>query len=302
MLTNKYAIESPIFKKKVIPFLDFFHKSPPTNEKAKIQDQYLEVCLPYYEVLSEFYRSECADHMDKVQWLVGAAGKKVCDSIFFRKCPGAFFVSVFLNQTDEKWDGYVVPLESSIAFNTWAGEAEVIQNAIAYESSFPEKRPSCVEQFCKFGFDAQKALDRGDSTNAFILTFIAIESNFSEKTNTTKSISSRTAALIAKRDSADFNTRRVEIEKLYSTRSKYVHEGKEPTMSNAIRILEIYQEILPKVLMRKSTPKDQTKADREWLSLLDWVASGYEAGRVPDVETAAKLNIVKGLKGSVLES
>ena len=107
-----------------------------------------------------------------------------------------------------------------------------------------------------------------------------------------KSVTLRTSVLTHKQFNNTFHEQAKKINKLYKSRSKFVHEGKSIKENELDEIGEIDFEIF-KCLMRLQNNKDaKEKHFRDnWIKILDFIASAAEADRDISEEDFRKVGV-----------
>jgi hypothetical protein len=289
-LHNRWGIESPIYKRSVVGFLDPFWQAP--NRAAIAEPAFLQTLLNYYESLTAFYTERMWQDLDDKQAVGAAAGHEVIDVPDLKRATGLSLIAVYLNQTTHKWDGYVVPSEHGFRMNTWVGDPPILQTLKAFQEGIPSPLSPTLSQVCRFGVRGRRAANRNDWAEALLNFTIALEMLFSEKNQTSQSVSRRFAVVAADTTPEAFSALRREILSLYDARSQYVHAGVTPTQSAVESMTSLFEKAIT-VLIRLE--KVQVLHDKDafanWIRLLDWIAAGYEAGQVPAAAVLEKVGL-----------
>jgi hypothetical protein len=291
-LHNRWCMESPIYRRSVIGFLDLYWEAP---SRKNISDEiFFQTLLSYYEEITGLYAEQMWQDLDDRQVIAAAAGIEVFGVPDLKRATGLAMISVYLNQTNHHWDGYVVPTEQGFQMNTWIGNPPILQKLKDFQAGLPLPLSPTLAQVARYGVRARRAAARNDLAEALLSFTIALEMLFSEKNQTSQAVSRRFAVVASDPTPDAFTTHRREILSLYDSRSQYVHAGIAPTQAAVDTMTTLFEEALA-VLIRLE--KRQVLRDKEqfnrWIKLLDWIASGYEAGQIPgnDVLNQAGLRV-----------
>jgi hypothetical protein len=279
-ILDRWCIESPIYRRSVICFLDFYREAPLRQNIA--EEFFFRVLLNYYEEITSIYIEKMWQDLEDRQIVASAAGIEVFNVPKLKHAIGLSMIAVYLNQTSKRWDGYVVPTEHGLRMNTWVGNPPILQELKAFQAALSPSRSATLAQVARYGTKARRAAKDRDWSEALLNFTIAVELLFSEKSQTSQSVSRRLAAATSEATPESYSTRRKEIISLYDARSKYVHAGVAPTRAEVESMTELFERVLA-VLIRQE--KKQVLHDKEpfaaWIKTLDWIAAGYEAGQVP---------------------
>ena len=280
-LHNRWCIESPIYKRSVVGFLDLYWQSPSIQSIPK--GIFFQTLLSYYEELSSFYTDRMWQDLDDKQLIGAAAGFEVFDPPDLKQSNGLATVAVYLNQSSHRWDGYVVPLVHAWRMNNWIGNPPILQTLKAFQANLTLPPSPTLSQVCRYGIRARRAAGRSDWAEALLNFTIALEMVFSEKSQTSQAVSRRFAVVASEPTPEAFALQRRQILSLYDARSQYVHAGVIPSQAAVESMTHLFEKALA-VLIRLE--KKQVLHDKEtfnrWIRLLDWIASGYEAGQRSD--------------------
>ncbi len=280
-LNRRHGMESPVYKRAVVRFLDLGWQSPtPANIPEKL---FHEVLLRYYTELSAIYTERMWQDLDDKQAIGTAAGIEAFGVPSLKRSIGLASISVYLNQTKQRWDGYVVPEERSVFnMNSWIGSPPILQKLENFQSGLTFPPSPTLFQVSRFGVCARRAATRSDWAEALLNFTIALEMLFSEKNQTSQAVSRRFAVVASEPTPGAFTTHRKEILSLYDSRSQYVHAGIAPTQANVESMTFLFEKALTVLirLEKKQILHDKDQFNR-WIKHLDWIASGYEAGQVP---------------------
>ncbi|MCX6880821.1 MAG: HEPN domain-containing protein [Verrucomicrobia bacterium] len=281
LLQHRCCIESPIYKRAVMGFLDLFWQAP--SRQTIPNELFFQVLLSYYEALTFSYAERMWQDLDDKQSIGGAAGLEAFDVPSLKRMPGTIFVSVYLNQTRHRWDGYVVPLALSMFhMNSWVGNPPILKTLNAYQADLTFPRSPTLSQVARFGVRARRAANRSDWAEALLNFTIALEMLFSERNQTGQAVSRRFAVVASEPVPEAFAAHRKEILSLYDARSQYVHAGVTPSQTAVESMTGLFEKALA-VLVRleRKHVLHEDESFARWIRLLDWIASGYEAGQVP---------------------
>lgn len=293
-LRHRHCLESPIYKRAVVAFMDISWQAP--SARAIPNELFKQVLLNYYRELSKYYIEQMWQDLDDRQSIGAAAGLEVFNVPSLKQCPGLSFVTVYLNQSMHPWDGYVVPVEHGIYYNLLRGRPPILQALEDYQVDLEFPTSPTLSQVARYGVRARRAFNRNELAEALLNYTIAIEMLFSEKNQTSQAISRRLSVLISDPHPASYIASKKKILSLYDARSDYVHKGVHPIQDNVEVMTHIFEKLIA-LLVRLEHRKILHTADSfaHWVRLLDWIASGYEANQIPT-------NLVQeeiGLKASI---
>lgn len=280
-IRHRHCLESPIYKRAVMGFLDLSWQAP--SMRAIPSELLRQVLLNYYEELSTYYTEWMWQDLDDRQSIGAAAGFEAFDVPSLKKdIPGSVSVTIYLNQTPHRWDGYVVPLEHGIYSNTWSGRPPILQSLEAYQAGLEFPTSPTLAQVSRYGVRARRASRQSELAEALLNYTIALEMLFSEKNQTSQAISRRLAVLISDPNPVSYISSKKKILSLYDTRSQYVHAGVQPVQDIVEAMSSIFESVLA-VLIRLERQKilHTKESFAHWIRLLDWIASGYEADQIP---------------------
>jgi hypothetical protein len=282
--SKRYALESPVYQRAVIAFLDlsWFSSSP---ERIH-EERFSQILLSYYEELSREYAEQVWRDLDDKQAVGAAAGFEAFGVPSIKHAPGISEVSVYLNQTKNSWDGYVVPLEKGLQFNSWSGSPPVLKQLESYQKGLNFPYSPTLSQVARFGVKARRASSKGYWAEALLNFTIALEMLFSEKSQTSQNISRRLAVIVCENDPTSYSASKKKVLTLYDSRSKYVHEGDQPDKAIVDEMTSLFERTLALLIRLEKCDmlKDSDKFNI-WIKNLDWIASGYEAGHTPPDDT-----------------
>lgn len=286
-----YGIESPVFRRRLPDLLGLLHRRAHANDIPSRGALEYEILLRYYEEVSKVLFERMWDDLEEKQLLSSALDSGLIDTEKWRTIPASQGVTIYLNQYEAKWDGYTCPLGHMVSANVIAGDSTYLNGVKDLERRHGSFQPPIVRQFCHFGVQGHRKLRAADVSGGFLQFMIALELLLGEKGNTTKSISNRAAVLISPASLESFENTRSRIETIYNARSRYVHDGIHPTAEVAEETKAIYTILLSRVLLHPFEGVDHELAHKEWKKNLDFVASGYEANRIPGEDLCALLGI-----------
>lgn len=288
---SSHGIESPVFRRRLPDLLGLLHRRAHANDAAPRGTLDHEVLLRYYEELSKVLFEKMWDDLEGKQLLSSALDAGLIDTEKWRAIPGSQGVTIYLNQYKERWDGYTCPLGNMVSANVIAGDSPFLKRAKDLEERYGSSQLPIIRQFCHFGVQGHRKLLDADVSGGFLQFMIALELLLGEKGNTTKAISNRAAVLISPASSESFVKTRSRIETIYNARSRYVHDGIHPTAEIAEETKGIFVKLLSRILLHPFAGDDHELAHKEWKKNVDFVASGYDANRIPSEELRALLGI-----------
>lgn len=131
---------------------------------------------------------------------------------------------------------------------------------------------------------------------SFLFQIIAIEQVFSEKENTTKVISNRTALIVNPMLKLEWGKAVKHVSDLYDRRSKLVHGGKSVSQENLLDAYDLANAVL-RCLMRLCLRQEshQEGFHRQWLKRIDHLIAGIEAGKPPSDADLIENGIIDSL-------
>ena len=279
-LRHRSGMESPIYKRVVMGFLDLYYQAPLLTA---ISDQlFVEVLLTYYDELSEHYTEQMWQDLDDRQLIGAAAGIEPFNVPSLKASIGLVTVAVYLNQTSHRWDGYVVPNERGLYSNHWIGSPPILQEIENYQSGIKFPISPTLTQVARYGVRARRAASQNEFAEALLNFTIALEMLFSERNQIGQTISRRLAVLISEPNPKSYAKSKKEIMSLYDNRSQYVHAGVQLAKENVELMACIFEKaytVLVRLERRQilHIPESFTR----WIHLLDWIASGYEVDQIP---------------------
>ncbi len=207
-----------------------------------------ELILPYSNELSEIYFERMWQDLDDKQSVGTAGGYQAFDIPSLKIAIGLTSVTVYLNQTKQRWDGYVVPLERSIYhMNSWTGSPQILQDLESYQDQLKFPLSPTLAQVARFGVRARRAARNSDWSEALLNFTIALELLFSEKNQTSQAVSRRFAVVASKPTPEDFTAHRKEILSLYDRR-RFVRRVFSATGILAVRFANPLRGLLVKGL------------------------------------------------------
>ena len=289
-LRHRAGMESPIYKRVVMGFIDLYSQAP--ISKAISKQLFIRVLLTYYNELSEHYTERMWQDLDDRQLIGAAAGIEAFNVPSLKASIGLVTVAVYLNQTSQREDGYVVPNERGLYSNHWIGRPPILQTIEDYQSGIKFPISPILTQVARYGVRARRAASQNEFAEALLNFTIALEMLFSERNQTGQAISRRLAVLISEPNPKSYATSKKEIMSLYDNRSQYVHAGVQPDKENVELMVCIFEKaytVLVRLERRQilHIPESFTR----WIHLLDWIASGYEVEQIPTHATQVEIGV-----------
>ena len=149
-----------------------------------------------------------------------------------------------------------------------------------------------IKNYVHFISRAQELKLDNHIDDSFLNYIIALDLLLGDENISGKSVTLRTSVLTHKQFNNTFHEQAKKINKLYKSRSKFVHEGKSIKENELDEIGEIDFEIF-KCLMRLQNNKDaKEKHFRDnWIKILDFIASAAEADRDISEEDFRKVGV-----------
>ena len=282
----------------------------------------LEVSDFYFETVSSELRNEFTQSLWEAQTLLVATGApsiRLDEPLFWSS---SRFISVFQNVGPYR-TGYFCP----------QGLYPILQIDYANASTrVPEKLHQLEENYGFSGFsDSEihqslrsyvKIISKAVQDEAparvsevFLQNVIAIDLLLGEEGLSSDSFSRRAAAIYATTVGAEYETAYRSIKQLYDKRSRYVHQGEAPQLSDLELVVQVASTITECLLRLQANEANHSPGFiRGWLSVLDAVAASMKAKRqvsavdltdaglptVPDTSTPALERLRLAVTGNLL--
>lgn len=287
-LRRRFGLAAPFVRVRVFDFRRIAGEGLAEDGPMGIANS---LVLNYFESTSRILQDRALDELERKEapyWALEASPFEVG---LFRENNGVERISVFLQFDDkETKGGYVVPLQTTFTMKLPDWKAlEPRRREI--QTSLSDNAPSfdgSANVFFRFASLCRRAAAFGRHNEAFLNAVIAMEILFSEKVETTKSVVSRTAALVWRRYNS-FSESEKKIKELYDMRSRYVHQGVDVGADAVDQVATLIGYLAAAVLQ----VKDAGTLD-QWRLSLDWVVAGLRAGIELDCRTLDKLGVLRG--------
>jgi hypothetical protein len=292
-LGQNLGLESPIYKRAVVSFLDPAWQSP--SPSVAMDSRFREVLLCYYYQLSLIYFERMWQDLDDKQSIGVAGGIEAFNVPSLKTALGLASVTIYLNQTKHRWDGYVVPYQKSeYIINSWTGYPDILQNLESFQAGLKFPLSPTLSQVARYGVRARRAASNSDWSEALLSFTIALEMLFSEKNQTSQAVSRRFAVAISGSTPLLFADYRKEILSLYDARSKYVHAGITPNQKSVESMTCLFEKALSVLIrLEKMCVLSDEQSFNDWIKILDWIATGYEASQVPTARILEEAGLIE---------
>ncbi|HRQ88641.1 MAG TPA: hypothetical protein PLA50_07575 [Bacteroidia bacterium] len=283
-LKGRFTLESPTYMRRLFNWLPFLE----SHSDISLASRPYQLVLNYYEAMSRHHIDMMWNDFSEKQLLYTGLGHAVLNVRQFSRQIGTQRITVYLGISRKKGHGgYVVPYVASTTMLIPSPEEkgahiQMMKERYAFESLsksflYPLLLSVCRSVEQARGFKIEERMDE-----AFLYSVIALEQVFSEKESTTKRVSERTALVVHRQLGIDYSEAKRRMEKLYDSRSRFVHRGErikaeliidiEPVVTAVIRSL-IY-------LCRQQTSVSP-EFNAKWLKSLDYIVAGFGAGKQP---------------------
>lgn len=305
-LENAFVIERDFFDVNVIAWQNLLYKYNFANKK------FYDHLLVYFENLSRLLFEDFWEKFVEEQFLQIAFGIDYIEDKIFRKSLDSEVVSIYSNiKAFNRKVGYVVPenfafvtLDFNFNFNR---DIKKIHRRLSVEYSFKKFTESeihkTIQSFIKFNSKAYIHFYEGKIDEAFLHFVISLDLIFGVKGESVQSVSKRVAVLTYKSFNVSFIDQKRTLQKIYDTRSKYVHEGKHVDVKQLDLLKKICRFILEILFKVQSQPGYQEKESfYKWLKDLDFVISSLEAGRTIPEKELNEIGIYKNELPQIKES
>ena len=287
-LRRRFGLAAPFSKVKVFDFRKIAAAGLAEDGPMGTANS---LVLNYFEATSRILQDRALNELERKDapyWALRASPFEVG---LFREKNGVERISVFLQFDDEQTKGgYVVPVESSSTLKLPDWKA-LEPRRIEIQASLSNNASSLggtANVFFRFASMCQKAAAFGSHNEAFLNAIIAMEILFSEKVETTKSVVSRTAALVWRRYNS-FTECETKIKALYDMRSRYVHRGQDVGADAVDEVATLITHLSEAVIqVRYAGTLD------DWRISLDWVVASLRVKIEPDCKILDELGILRG--------
>ena len=147
-----------------------------------------------------------------------------------------------------------------------------------------------IKNYVHFISRATKLFRDNHFDDSFLNYIIALDLLLGDENKLAESVTKRSSVLTHKQFNNTFHQQKDKIQKLYKSRSKYVHTGKSVEENELNQIIEIADEVF-KCLMRLQNNKDAKEKNyrEKWIKELDFLASAAEADRDISEEDLTKV-------------
>ncbi len=264
---------------------------------------YADHLLAYFESVSyiefeEFWNLFVQDQYLQISLDVGFLDDKMFKNVFSHEK-----VSVFTNITAPNRNiGYVVPVIhgiSGISFQRGLNqEIKNINNRLVLDYNFTGFNNSeiheTIKTYIKFNSKGYIHLHEENVDDGFLHFVISLDLLLGDKYDATQAVSRRAALLTFKSFDTSFESQKKLLLKIYDARSKYVHAGESISLELLEKLKSICRIILEALFKIQTNTKYQEKgAFSIWIKELDYIVSGYDAGKVPTESELEMIGIEK---------
>lgn len=139
---------------------------------------------------------------------------------------------------------------------------------------------SAIKRFALFIHSANLHERGSRHGDAFLHYMIALDLALGGSANNTKNVCRRTSSIVSGGSASVFTESLKKIDAFYSARSKYVHEGREPSAEKLGELAAICTSVM-ECLLRNRAMKGNCRPDfltTIWHRKLDYIAAGFDAG------------------------
>jgi hypothetical protein len=176
--------------------------------------------------------------------------------------------------------GTVPFLDFGHIYEQYSLSAKELQEKYSFSGFKEFELHQTIKNYVHFLSRARELYLENHIDDSFLNYIIAIDLLLGDENVLAKSVTRRTSVLTHKQFNNTFHQQTKKINKLYKSRSKFVHEGKSVEENELDEIVENVDEIF-KCLMRLQNNKDAKEKNyrEKWIKELDFLASAAEAGR-----------------------
>lgn len=290
------CLMSPVFQHVAIDFYGLM-----IVRELNTSDLWQDLLQIYFILLARQHFEHMWAHLDRTQVLSLPFNACVLDVHDLRNNIGQYGwkVSIYLNFSTSG-AGYVLNEKQtyishqagpeSLGFLRYKSHRAAYRLNEVGDSELGRTLHSCAG-FCQ---QATRFLEASRIDDAALYATICLEHLFSEKTSTTEAVCTRTAALTFLRLASSYSDAEHELRALYAARSAFVHSGTSVTSPQAERLIAYARETLRSMLVLHFKPENRTTGFREkWVRDLDFIVSGFEAGRTFEASFLAETGIFK---------
>lgn len=283
-LLGSYAVESPVYRRRLMDWASFLNDQP----RMTIESRAYQLVLDYYEAMARYHLDMMWHDFSEKQLLYVGLGHSILNVRQFSREIGTQRITVYLGLTGKKKNaGYVVPTSSQRTFyipppTKQAAKLEALQHQYALKSLAGSALYPLLQSVCRSVEQADTFRSEERPDEAFLYSVIALEQVFSERENTTKAVSGRTAMLVHRQLKMDYPAAQRRIEELYDLRSRFVHDGKPVPIGKNLEIAPVVLAVI-RSLIHLCRQQESASAEfkKSWLKRLDYLVAGVGAGKPP---------------------
>ncbi|RYD61743.1 MAG: hypothetical protein EOP84_35365 [Verrucomicrobiaceae bacterium] len=236
--------------------------------------------------------AECAMEMlSEEQALFFAMGQGYIEPAVIRTAVLPVVMTIFKLGSDQR---FMTTLRDTPVVNIARGigtYCSKLMDVLDVGSSSPDAMPHGLRDVVRVLAQAEADDVNRRQADAFLKRVIVWDMLFGDSQQISETVSKRVAALLSPRDLEGFRSIRKKAKKIYTQRSKLVHEGQQPNHETAEELKEMSIQVLKTVLLQQPFRRaSETEEFRARLrSYLD-----IEASRV---EWWPELELVEGRRG-----
>jgi hypothetical protein len=286
-LRGRYCVQSPDFRHVVIDYLKIGYDSGLLGGGS-----WGRLLLNYFTRIARLHFEYMWEHLNRTQILAASFEAQIMDVHNVRSTLGMFASRITIYLEFSRIDsGYVLPEGAGVNVNQPGSDSEALMRFFEHRKNLRTSEVGDSELgrtilicagFCQ---QAIRFLEAGRVDDAALYATICLENVFSEKSSTSNSVCARTSATTFRRLAAAYGDAERELRKLYDARSAFVHSGKPVTPPQAERLIEYARETVRSLLVLHFKPENRATGFLDkWIKNLDFIVSGFEAGRTFDVK------------------
>ncbi len=278
IMDKKLSIERKGFKTKLLDQSEIFNTLRFTSKDESI---YASALWFYFGAVSEVLENDFWKNFDETQHIFVAHGAPYISKEFNVERFFSCFLSIYMNMGANR-QGFVFPNTYSpqVNFASACEQIPRIKKSLREEYKFAEFKQTeihlSIKRFSKFYCIGTNELDKQNINQAFLSFTICLEIVFGEPDKVSDSIKKRVAVLLSGRSSETFAQKEDEIGKLYSSRSRYVHQGKDIESQDAVNMKLVCKEVFSAMIRLQCEESSHAEGFmKKWKGQLDFFASGF---------------------------
>lgn len=252
----------------------------------------------YFSLLSRVYFENFFETLNLDQELGIALGSGWFDALRLKELIQTHRISVFMNIGHENI-GFVSPsLNATLNVNLGGAHLgmPVVEKIVKEQFHFvlPEKSElhQIIRLYSHFLSLSVRHHNDGRHAEGFLHGVIALDLLLGEKSNSTKSVVKRSAALVYQSLRSSYAETLKLCEKIYDARSKYVHKGEPPDRQLEDITTKICREIAFCILRLQRNSENRVAGIWDkWVKQIDIVVALLEADQLPSGKDFSKIGV-----------